>query len=103
LRPQPDRGAQIGIGCADDETLRIACVERVDGAEHPVTILRADLQKIESLVAGGPAGETPFILEPLHFGLLDQKADPDSPIGPRAAAKRGRRSKSNRSGQDMAA
>ncbi len=88
LRAEPDRGAELGIGRADHEALRILRVEIVDRGQHPVAIFGTDADQFKALVAGRHAGETPFVLEPLFLGLLDEEADANPATGPRASGKR---------------
>jgi len=76
-----DGAAELGVGCADDETLGAGGGEAVNGGEDLFAVGGADLNEREAELAGGLLGEAPLELEPGLLGLLDEEADLDRCAG----------------------
>jgi hypothetical protein len=72
-----DAGAEAGVGRADDQALRAAGGEIVDGGEDLLAIGGADFHESEPEFLRGLVGELPFQLEPRLLGLLHEEADLD--------------------------
>ena len=73
-----DGGAELHVGRADDEPLRLLGMQIVDGGNDFLPVGRADGHDVKTVFFRRLPGELPLVLKPLFFRLLDQEPDLDA-------------------------
>ena len=100
--PRRTSGVQMtnplaGVGCTNNETLRAARGEVVDGRERFFAVDRANLDEGEAELLRRLFGERPLKLEPRLLGLLHQESDLDGGCGVGGESQHSERGKGTKS------